>query len=118
MARLNLHITVENRNTVTRIGKAKDNEKIVFFNEGTDILTVTLDQNLFKSANGKPLKRITGRQAKRLTGKSGSVYTFTVAPGNEKSLTVNSGTAVGKEVKYTAQIGTATREDPIIIIER
>ena len=110
MAELHLRFKVKSGKTVTRIGKAKDNASITFYNEGSDVLTVTVDQNVLADVAGRRLPR--SRRGRH------SAWTFSVAPGNEKSLTVQPGAAPGTEFKYTAQIGTSTPEDPIIIIEK
>ena len=110
MADLHLRLIDRHGKTVTRIGKQKDIELVIFFNEGSALLTVTVNQNV--------LRDIAGRRLPRVRRGRGFAYTFTVAPGNAGVFTIPAGTPPGTEFKYTAQIGTTTREDPIIIIEK
>jgi len=107
MSELKLRITVipdpkpPYLRTVTKIGKKKDEKKIVFLNESkTDVLTMTL-------YNADPL----------LYDVKSGTFTFTVAANEEKTFSVRRDAAVGADFKYTAQIGRAAPEDPIIIIE-
>jgi len=103
MAKLDLRIILKDNKTLTRIGKAKDNEKVVFHNESAGLLKVTIDRtDVLCDINGDPF----------------SARTFTVAAGNEKSFKVCSDVKSGTELKYTAQIDDFTAEDPIIIIEK
>jgi hypothetical protein len=119
MAELNLHITVtKDGKTVTRIGKVKDSKIVTFFNEGKDDLTLTFDNDALEPVSGRRLKRISGEKARKLTGKAGTTYACTIRKNKSQPFRVRSSTPIGTEVKYSAQIGGATREDPILIIEK
>ena len=99
MANLELYIAVASGKTLTKIGK-KSTDKIVFHNESsTDSLVVTFSPtNVVKNKHG-----------------SSSISSITVPAGGEETVRFES--TLGNSVKYTAQIGTTTAEDPIIIID-
>lgn len=105
MATLNLHIVkkeVAREQFVTRtcIGKKKGVSKIVFHNDSNDVLTIAFDPgNVIRNSKGK------------LTGK------ISVLAKDNAAVNFDAGAAKGTEVKYTATIGRAAPEDPIIIID-
>lgn len=51
-------------------------------------------------------------------GCSESVRTITVAPGSEKRVRIDPSYGEGSWFKYSARIGDAEPEDPIVIIDR
>lgn len=107
MAKLNIYINEEQGKTLSKFGKAKDNEKIVFNNQHpTAALAVTI-------VTPPDIRSV-------LCEKDGT----TAAP-NPFSVPNLKSTGYwvcndyqGTSFKYTAQVGTAAPEDPIIIIER
>jgi hypothetical protein len=104
--KLNIHVNDQNGKTQSQFGKAKDSEKIVFFNDSsTATLTVTI-----QSQPGMGVA---------LCDKNGlGVDSFTVAPTEKTKAFTICNAYQGTTFKYTAQVGTAAVEDPIIIIER
>lgn len=104
MAKLDLHILKRNDKTFTKFDKNRDNDKIVFHNlDTTDQLVVTIES---QPGLGDALCK--GTQP---------VNSFVVAAGSKEPFKLCS-TYTGDSFKYTAQIGTSTAEDPIIIISR
>jgi hypothetical protein len=104
VAKLDLHILKRNDKTFTKFDKNRDNDKIVFHNlDTTDQLAVTIES---QPGLGDALCK--GNQP---------VNSFVVAAGNKEPFKLCS-TYTGDSFKYTAQIGTSTAEDPIIIISR
>ena len=103
MANLNLHIDKRNVNgqdvTFTKIGKelGKQN-KIVFINDSDAELTIAFDKDMEDGGANKVKKiRVLKKQK------------------NEVNFVLDQ---LKNEVKYTATITGAIREDPIIIIDR
>lgn len=106
MPRLQIHVFNDNGQTVSKFGKANDNEKIVFINEDAGAnLTVTI----IGDAAGKALCKPSGQK---------EAATFTVDPGGKSKAYTVCNDFQGTAFKYSAQVGTATVEDPMIIIER
>lgn len=104
MAKLDLHILKRNDKTFTKFDKNRDNDKIVFHNlDTTDQLVVTIES---QPGLGDALCK--GTQP---------VNSFVVAAGSKEPFKLCSA-YTGDSFKYTAQIGTSTAEDPIIIISR
>jgi hypothetical protein len=99
MANLELYVDVASGKTFTKIGK-KPTDKIVFHNDSdTDSLVVNFSPtNVVKNKHG-----------------SAFISSITVPAGGEE--TVRFEASLETEVKYTAQIGSTTAEDPIIIID-
>jgi hypothetical protein len=110
MGETHLRISVKNGKTVTRIGKSRNNEKIVFSNEGAGTLTITFDKDVLDPADGTRPQRIRHR--------GHYVYSFAMLRGDKKTFRVKPDTRLETELKYTAQITGSEREDPIIIIEK
>jgi len=103
MAKLDLHIDVLDKKTLTRIGKEKDNETVVFHNESDNVLTLTIHHANVLCDNDGPVKE----NAK-----------FEVNSKTDKSFKVWKDCVPGAPLKYTAQITGFAAEDPIIIIEK
>jgi len=95
--------------TVTMIARQKDKE-IVFQNESTDMLTITLDEPslLCEVEDDKP----DGKRKPPLKTNS-----FTVSKGHPRRFAVSMNASATARLKYKAKIGKALTEDPIIIIE-
>lgn len=105
MAKLDLHILKRNDKTFTKFDKNRDNDKIVFHNlDTTDQLVVTIES---QPGLGDALCK----------GNQPVVDPFVVAAAGKETFKLCSA-YTGDSFKYTAQIGTSTAEDPIIIISR
>jgi len=107
VAKLNIFVNEKNGQTVSKFGKAKDSEKIVFHNQHpTQTLTVTVVGET--PAAGVPLCEGPGQN---------TVSSFTVAAAGQQAYKICNA-YLADTFKYTATIQGATPEDPIIIIER
>lgn len=118
MSKLDLHILTKGPlgtpdpptlpfRTCTMIRKEKDNEKVVFHNDSAGVsagvLVITIDRmDVLCDLNGTLL----------------TSNAFTVPVGDHKTFKIHDACPPGAQLKYTAKIGTAALEDPIIIIER
>jgi hypothetical protein len=106
VAKLNIYVGSTAGQTQSQFGKVKDSDKIVFYNQDpAATLTVTIkgDQpgvSALCKPNGQGVDSFTVAPAERSKG-------FTICDGYQAAT-----------FKYTAQVGTAAPEDPIIIIER
>jgi hypothetical protein len=103
MAKLQIQVSVRGDRTVSkfRLGKT---DAVVFRNaHQTDTLTVKVTDD-------------SGQPSGALCDSTGNVTTFTVAPKAKMNFSVCPG-FTGDSFKYSAQIGTAALEDPIVIIE-
>lgn len=104
MPRLHIYVQEKGGKTVSKFGKTKDNDKVVFHNQhGTDTLQVKILGDAVAN--------------KALCQGSMSFPEFSVGPKDKKAFEICQGYG-GQEFEYTAQIGTFALEDPIIIIER
>ena len=107
MARLHIYVNDKGGKTVSKFGKPRDNDKIVFHNQHpSNTLTVTIE--------GEPEAGIA------LCKGSQEITSFTVTPadpGQKKAFSICSDYR-GETFKYTATIAGSEPEDPIIIIER
>jgi hypothetical protein len=106
VAKLNIYVGSQAGQTQSQFGKVKDSDKIFFVNQDpAATLTVTI-------------KGEQGSQSALCKPNGQGVDSFTVAPTERsKGFTICDGYQ-GATFKYTAQVGTAAAEDPIIIIER
>ncbi len=95
---VNLHITEQNKKTVTQIGMRRETGEIVFHNGSNAELRVDFAPAVLKDKDGKDVSCITVRGNGHV-----SVFDPDVRPGTK--------------IKYTATIEGARPEDPIIIIE-
>ncbi len=103
MSKLNLTFVVRNGKTCTKIGKKNGAEEIVFRNKGAANLVIDFDADLLVNEKVDPNK---------------FVRKLTLLPGaTSDGIRLHSNAKVDQEVKYTAQIGTSTQEDPIIIVD-
>ena len=101
MAKLSLHIVDDHGQTRTLIGKNKNYGEILFYNDSDQVLTVTfLHTNSIQDKYGLVISAIT------------------VGAGRQQSVWCDAGAATDTQVKYTAKIGEAKEEDPVIIFER
>lgn len=99
---LKLHIFERDDQTHTRIAVSigRNAGEIVFCNDSSSRLRVDfVPEDLVKDKHGKTIS-------------------FIDVPGNRNASVFVSGADEGKEIKYTARIGSTESEDPIIIIER
>jgi hypothetical protein len=104
MARLHIYVNEIEGKTVSKFGKPKDSDKIVFHNQhATGTLTVVINSDpQFGNALCKGTQPVT---------------TFTVAPTAKEAFSICNAYQ-GEMFKYTAQINGFQLEDPIIIIEK
>jgi hypothetical protein len=99
MSKLNIYVYSEVGQTVSKFGKTKDGEKVVFHNRDTAAqLTIQTDQPALCENNG-----------------SNAPNPFTVDPGQKQSYKICD--SFDGEFKYTAVIAGSNVEDPIIIVE-
>jgi hypothetical protein len=104
MPRLHIYVSEKGGKTVSKFGKPKDNDKVVFHNQHD---SATLSVKILGDAVAN----------KALCQGSMSFPEFTVDPKAKKAFEICQGYG-GQEFEYTAQIGAFALEDPIIIIER
>ncbi|HKE44132.1 MAG TPA: hypothetical protein VKB41_06300 [Steroidobacteraceae bacterium] len=114
MANTNLHVHVDTvpiaggQQTRSRFGKPKDTDAIIFHNDDTQSslqISITSDP-----ANGPVL-------CKENNNKIPVPLPVSVPVGDKGKYTICQDFK-GADFKYTAKIGTAVAEDPIIIIEK
>jgi hypothetical protein len=132
VAKLNIYVGSTAGQTQSQFGKVKDSDKIVFYNQDpAATLTVTIkgDQpgvSALCKPNGQGVDSLTVTLKSEQPGVSvlckpngqPAGDSFTVAPAERsKGFTICDGYQAAT-FKYTAQVGTAAPEDPIIIIER
>jgi hypothetical protein len=106
VAKLNIFVNEKNGQTVSKFGKAKDGEKIVFHNQHPA-------QPLSVSVIGEPPSA-----GVPLSDGTNPVSSFTVSVAEgKKAFWIRAG-YLAETFKYTATIQGSVPEDPIIIIER
>ena len=96
--KLNIHITVQNNQTVSQF-RVHENGQVIFHNDAGAKLKVEFSD---------PSALCKGGTAKAF---------IEIDPGKKETLQVCSGTTM-KSLKYTATVANALPEDPILIIER
>jgi hypothetical protein len=103
MAKLQIHVFVQDGKTTSkfRVGKT---EKVVFHNRDSQ---GTLTVSVASEPGMETALCVAGTK----------VETFTITPQEKKKVFDICGDYRGETFKYTAQIGTAAIEDPIVIIE-
>ncbi|MDP9199564.1 MAG: hypothetical protein M3O07_10195 [Pseudomonadota bacterium] len=102
--RLSINVTVEDDQTISKF-VVRERGTVTFYNRGESELTL-----LFKNEQCEeesPFCKGNGNKEEN---------PVRIAAGDEKVLTICRGQA-GKWFKYTAQIGEAAEEDPIIWVE-
>ena len=100
MARLHIRLSQKDGKTHTTFGKKKDADKVFFYNDDPgETLTVTISDPNALCDGGQPAPQ-----------------PIVVAPLSNAGYKICTSYS-GAHFTYTAQIGTSTPEDPIIIIE-
>jgi len=105
VARLHIYVNDNGGKTVSKFGKPRDNDKIVFHNQHPG-------NSLEVSIEGEPDAGIA------LCKGAQKIETFTVTPAEQKKAFSICSDYRGETFKYTATIAGSEPEDPIIIIER
>ena len=101
MARLNIFVSDKNGQTVSKFGKPKDSDKIVFHNDHpTNELVITTESPALCKSKTSPAE-----QTIHVPG--GGTMAYVVCDAFQ-----------GDSFKYTATIAGSLPEDPIIIIEK
>jgi hypothetical protein len=107
MAKLQIRIFEINDKTVSKF-EVSDTEKVVFFNHGTDVLTIAVKDSPM------PGPVLCGKR----NNKEPVTAPFTISVTEQKKAFFVCDSYMGDSFTYSAEIKGAAIEDPIVIIEK